>query len=175
MTSDALNARRENLRQNLDEQYENRWSKTASRDIPVTEGTLLWSKYLTEDAKRNEELNEEHLNTQIAQIQLARSITRISPASSVRYAIESLAGTGFSRHVQFLAHVRRYANEFSMFLIETDRADPESPTCTWAQRRGHHKNPSVLSQSRNLKIALVFSGGLYRCSYGHSVTITIFL
>ena len=72
-------------------------------------------------------MNEEHLNAQIAQIQLARSITRISPASSVRYAIESLAGTGFSRHVQFLAQVRRYADEFGAFLVETDRTDPESP------------------------------------------------
>ncbi len=126
MTSDELNARRENLRQNLDEQYKNRWSK-ASREIPATKETLLWSKYVMEDAKRNEKLDEEHLDAQIAQIQLARSITRISPASSVRYAIESLAGTGFTRHVQFLAQVGRYAGEFNEFLVESDSVDSESP------------------------------------------------
>ncbi len=98
-----------------------------SRAIPATEGTLFWSKYITEYAKRDEKLNEEHLNAQIAQIQLARSITRISPASSARYAIESLAGTGFTRHVQFLGRVRQYAGEFRTFLVETDRADRESP------------------------------------------------
>ena len=127
MTSDELAARRTSLSQNLDEQYKDRWSNIPSREIPATEGTLLWAKYITEDAERNEKLNEKHLDAQIAQIQLARSITRISPASSVRYAIESLAGTGFTRHVQFLEQVRRYANEFRTFLIETDRIDPESP------------------------------------------------
>ena len=98
-----------------------------SREIPATKGTLLWAEYLTEEATVNEGLDEAHVNAQIAQIQLARSITRVSPASSVRYAIESLAGTGFTRHVQFLAQVRRYADEFRAFLIETDLADPESP------------------------------------------------
>ncbi|MYA71150.1 ABC transporter permease subunit [Candidatus Poribacteria bacterium] len=157
MTSDELNARRENLRQNLDEQYGNRWSKTASRDIPATEGTLLWSKYLTEDAKRNEELNEEHLDTQIAQIQLARSITRISPASSVRYTIESLAGTGFSRHVQFLAHARRYANEFSTFLIETDRIDPESPHAL-GPKEGTSQKPVSFESIPKFEDRISFSG-----------------
>ena len=98
-----------------------------SRKIPATKETLLWAEYLTEEATVNERLNEEHVHAQIAQIQLARSITRVSPASSVRYAVESLAGTGFTRHVQFLAQVRRYAGEFRAFLIKADRADPESP------------------------------------------------
>ena len=98
-----------------------------SREIPATKETLSWAEYLTEEATVNERLNEEHVNAQIAQIQLARSITRVSPASSVRYAIESLAGTGFTRHIQFLAQVRRYADEFRAFLIKTDLADPESP------------------------------------------------
>ena len=128
MTSDEFDDRIQNLYDNLNAQYDyRRQDFRPSREIPATEGTLFWSKYITEEAKRNERLNEEHLNAQIAQIQLARSITRMSPASSVRYAIESLAGTGFTRHVQFLEHVRRYADEFRTFLIETDRADPESP------------------------------------------------
>lgn len=129
MTSDEFNARLQSLYQNLDAQYIRRRhdDKIPSREIPATEGTLFWAKYIAEDAKRNEKLNEEHLDAQIAQVQLARSITRISPASSVRYAIESLAGTGFTRHVQFLKQGRRYAGEFRTFLIETDRADRESP------------------------------------------------
>ena len=129
MTSAELADRWQRVNDNLDAEYDfrQRVEDLPSREIPATEGTLFWSKYVTEYAKRKEQLNEEHLNTQIAQIQLARSITRTSPASSVRYAIESLAGTGFTRHVQFLAHVRRYADEFRTFLIEADRADPESP------------------------------------------------
>ena len=129
MTSDEFNARWQSLYQNLDAQYVRRRhdDKIPSREIPATEATLFWAKYIVEDAKRNESLNEEYLDAQIAQIQLARSITRISPASSVRYAIESLAGTGFTRHVQFLKQARRYAGEFRTFLVEADRADQESP------------------------------------------------
>ena len=62
MTSDELAARRTSLSQNLDEQYKDRWSNIPSREIPATEGTLLWAKYITEDAERNEKLNEEHLD-----------------------------------------------------------------------------------------------------------------
>ena len=129
MTSAELADRWQRVNNNLNAEYNHRQhlDDIPSREIPATEETLFWSKYITEYAKRKEKVNEEHLNAQIAQIQLARSITRISPASSVRYAIESLAGTGFSRHVQFLAQVRRYADEFGAFLIETDRTDPESP------------------------------------------------
>ena len=128
MTRNELAARRQQLANNFYQQYDELGSKVPSREIPATEETLLWSKYLTEhDARDNERLNEEHLDAQLAQIRLARSITRISPASSVQYAIESLAGTGFTRHVQFLKQVRRYADAFMSFLVETDRADPESP------------------------------------------------
>lgn len=129
MTSEEFDDRVQNLFDNLDAKYDRRqrFSKMPSRKIPASEGTLLWSKYIKEEAENSEKLNEEHVNAQIAQIQLARSVTRVSPASSVRYAVESLAGTGFTRHVQFLAQVRRYAGEFRAFLVEADRADPESP------------------------------------------------
>ena len=127
MTLNELAARRQHLSNNFYQQYDELERKVPSREIPATEETLLWSKYLTEDARDRERLNEEHLDAQIAQIRLARSITRISPASSVQYAIESLAGTGFTRHIQFLKQVRRYGDEFRAFLVGTDRADPESP------------------------------------------------
>lgn len=127
MTSDEFRTHSEILEQNLDEQYRDRWAKIPSRTLPATQETLLWSKYIIEDAERKAELNKEHLDAQISQLQLARSITRISPASIVRYGIESLAGTGFTRHVQFLEQVHRYADEFQAFLVDIDRADPESP------------------------------------------------
>ena len=156
MTSDELNVRRENLRHNLDEEYTYRWS-IPSREIPATKATLLWAKFITEDAKHNEKLNEEHLDAQIAQIQLARSITRISPVSSVRYAIESLAGTGFTRHVQFLDQVRRYANEFRAFLIETDRADPESPHAI-GPKEGTSQKPVRFASIPKFEDRISFSG-----------------
>ena len=128
-----------------------------SREIPATRETLLWAEYLTEEATVSEGLNEEHVNAQIAQIQLARSITRVSPASSVRYAIESLAGTGFTRHVQFLAQVRRYASEFRAFLIETDLADPESPHAV-GPKEGTSEKPVDFASIPKFEDRIGFSG-----------------
>ena len=104
-----------------------RFKKAPTREIPATPATVLWAEYLTEEAQLEERFNEEHLNAQIAQIKIARSITRLSPAAIVQYAIESLVGTGFSRHLQFLDQVHQYAFEFREFLIAADRADPQSP------------------------------------------------
>ena len=159
MTSDEFNARLQSLYQNLDAQYIRRRhdDKIPSREIPATEGTLFWAKYIAEDAERNERLNEEHLDAQIAQIQLARSITRISPPSSVRYAIESLAGTGFTRHVQFLKQVRRYAGEFRTFLIETDRADRESPHAV-GPKEGTSQKPVRFESIPKFEDRISFSG-----------------
>ena len=128
-----------------------------SRKIPATKDTLSWAEYLTEEATVNEGVNEEHVNAQIAQIQLARSITRVSPASSVRYGIESLAGTGFTRHVQFLEQVHRYADEFRAFLIETDLADPESPHAI-GPREGTSQKPVSFESIPKFEDHISFSG-----------------
>ena len=44
----------------------------------------------------------------------------------MQYAVESLAGTGFQRHLDFLKNAERYADAFNDFLISADRADPDS-------------------------------------------------
>lgn len=48
--------------------------------------------------------------------------------------------TGFQRHSDFLDQVHRYADEFRQFLIETDRADPDSPHVPFA-REGMSEKP----------------------------------
>ena len=130
MTGDEYRNRRHEIRDNLFEQYGGREKITVdplTRENPPTKVTSTWSEVLWKEALAHERLNEEHLNDQIAQIRLARNITRISPASIVQYAIQSLAGTGFSRHSHFLDQVRKYATGVRAFLIETDRSDSESP------------------------------------------------
>ena len=67
------------------------------------------------------------MRAQLDQVAYARSLARLSPAATVQYAIESLAGTGFSRHLQFLSQVKIYVSEFRDFLVEVDKADAESP------------------------------------------------
>ena len=144
-----------------------------SREIPATKGTLLWAEYLMEEATVNEGVNEEHVNAQIAQIQLARSITRVSPAASVRYAIESLAGTGFTRHVQFLEQVRRYADEFRAFLVETDGADPESPHAVGPEE-GTSQKPVRFESIPKFEDRISFSGA-YTAAATDILLLVLFL
>ena len=82
--------------------------------------------YVTEDAEQQEQLHAERLNRQLAEVHRARAITRLSPVTIVQNLIESFAGTGFERHLQFLENVKTYAREFRIFVVDTDNADPES-------------------------------------------------
>ncbi len=84
------------------------------------------SKYVTHEAVEQERLVEKRLDEQIAQVQHARSITRISPTAVLQHLLESFAGTGFERHLQFLENAQRYGNEYRKFIVDTDRGDPES-------------------------------------------------
>ena len=84
------------------------------------------SKYVMQEAAEQERLVEKRLDEQIAQVQRARSITRISPTAVVQNLLESFAGTGFERHLQFLENAQRYASEYRKFIVDTDRGDPAS-------------------------------------------------
>ena len=83
-------------------------------------------EYVTSEAEEYERYNEAYLKKQIEQGKRARAITRISPTAIVQRLFESFAGTGFERHLQFIENVQRYAREYREFVIDTDRADPES-------------------------------------------------
>ena len=82
--------------------------------------------FVSKDMETRERLSREHLAAQSAQVLRARQITRCSPAAIVQYALESMAGTGFNRHLQFLEHCRLHIRQFRDFIVEMDRADPES-------------------------------------------------
>ncbi len=86
----------------------------------------LSGEYVTQDAEQRERLREEHLKRRISQVNRARTITRLSPVTIVEHLLESFAGTGFERHLQFLENVQSYAQQFREFIVDTDRADPES-------------------------------------------------
>lgn len=130
MTSDEFRQRREELYQQVTQKYLDRGLLDTDfdpRQIPPAEVTLLWGEYHLEESLGDERFLEEHLRTQLNQVAYARSLARLSPAAAAQYAIESLAGTGFSRHLQFLSQVKIYASEFRDFLAEVDKADSESP------------------------------------------------
>ena len=84
------------------------------------------SEFYTENAEREERWQEEQLKYRASQVYRARAITSISPATLLQHLIESFAGTGFERHLQFVENVQRYARQLREFVADTDRADPES-------------------------------------------------
>ena len=95
-------------------------------DSQTTPSVHVLGEYVTTEAEEYERFNEAYLKQQIAQGKRARAITRISPTSIVQRLFESFAGTGFERHLQFIENVQRYARQYREFVIDTDRADPES-------------------------------------------------
>ncbi|MDE0682129.1 MAG: ABC transporter permease subunit [Candidatus Poribacteria bacterium] len=115
-------------RSGLRERYIARGLEDAAptRKRPPTPATLLWAEFLNEEAREGARLHRAYLNAQVNQIQIAREVNRISPTAIAQYAVESLAGTGFQRHLNFLKNAERYAEEFNDFLISADRADPDS-------------------------------------------------
>ena len=95
-------------------------------DSQTTPSVHILGEYVTTEAEEYERFNEAYLKQQIAQGKRARAITRISPTAITQRLFESFAGTGFERHLQFIENVQRYAREYREFVIDTDRADPES-------------------------------------------------
>ena len=83
-------------------------------------------EFYTENVERSERWRGERLKYQSDQMHHARAITGISPATLLQHLIESFAGTGFERHLQFVENTQRYARQFREFIVDTDRGDPES-------------------------------------------------
>ena len=124
MSSDEFWRRRSQLHDELWEIYTPRiWGENENS----SDKTQLTREYVIKDAEQIERLSKQHLYQQISQVKLARSTTRISPVALVHHLLESFAGTGFSRHIQFVENARNYARQYREFVIDTDRADPDSP------------------------------------------------
>ena len=123
MTYGQFDERARQLVNELRGEYDARLEGT--REDPAKKMELA-GEYVTKDVAERERLSQEYLTQQHAQIQLARSVTRISPVVLVRHLLEVFAGTGFERHQQFVANVQRYAREYREFVSDMDRADPES-------------------------------------------------
>ena len=84
----------------------------------------------------------------------------------------SLAGTGFTRHVQFLEQVRRYAGEFRTFLTETDRADPESPHAL-GPKEGTSQKPVRFESIPKFEDRISF-GGAYNAAAADILLLLLF-
>ena len=105
------------------EEFDTRWHEARENRRKQLQ---LSGEYVTKDAEQRERSHEEHLKRRISQVNRARPITRLSPATIVEHLLESFAGTGFECHLQFLENVQSYKRQFREFIEDTDRADPES-------------------------------------------------
>ena len=123
MTYDEFQERRQQLKIELRDEYDKRLQD--AREQPAKR-IALGGEYVLKDAAARERLSQEFLDQQHAQIQLGRSVTRISPVAIVQYLLEVFAGTGFERHQQFVENAQRYAREYREFVTDMDKADPES-------------------------------------------------
>ena len=121
ISSDFLN-KRETLRKRR-QSVETSQEEIAKVDTSELE---IQQEFVNKDMEMRERLSRQHLAAQSAQVLHARRITRCSPAAVVQYALESMAGTGFHRHLQFLENCRLYIQQFRNFVVEMDRADSES-------------------------------------------------
>ncbi len=161
MTYDEFFERRNQLHNELKDAYETRLQNTHELSAKKIQ---LGGEYVTNEAAQRERLSHEHLDQQHAQIQLARSVTRISPFAIVQHLLEAFAGTGFERHRQFVENVQRYAREYREFVGDMDRADSDSPHIIGV-REGMSKKPispesipifeDTLSLSRDFNTAAV--------------------
>ena len=113
-------------------------------------------EYVTKDAAGQERLHEERLKQRISQVRRARAITQISPVTIFQHLLEAFAGTGFERHLQFLENVQSYAQQYRVFIVDTDQADPES-LHIFGVREGMSQKPVPLEAIPKFEDTLSFS------------------
>ena len=125
-SADEISQRKQTARDDLWKRYEARGllKVAPSREKPNMVALKLWAECLNEEQQTEEKIEDENLNAQLAQIQVARQITRMSPTAIYRYALESLSSTGFERHREFIANVRAYRDRFWEYIKSEDRKDP---------------------------------------------------
>ena len=138
----------------------------------------MWADYLNERADAKSRIYDEHLNKQLAQVTFTQHITRLSPAAIYKYAVESLAGTGFARHKRFVQQARRYRQQFVDFIQSEDRGDPES-SHVYLVKEGLSQKPvafnSVPKFSDTLTLDIAFKGAVLDLTLLVSLALLMFM
>ncbi len=88
--------------------------------------TRLWATYFTAISDTETQINDEHIDQQLRQVQFARDLTQISPIATFQYAMEGLANTSIVGYMNFVKQARRYQQTFIDFIKTEDRGDSES-------------------------------------------------
>ena len=169
----------------LDEIHERYWADrklfqfgSPSDNPPNIEALRTWAGYLTERADTKSRFDDAHLDKQFAQVAFTQQITRISPAAIYKYALESLAGTGFARHKKFVQQARRYRQQFVSFIQLEDRADNESHH-VYLVKEGLSQKPvafnSIPKFSEKLTLGITFKGAFLDLMLLVSLALLLFM
>ena len=149
-----------------------------SDNPPKIEALQVWAGYLTERADTKSRFDDEHLNKQFAQIEFTQQVTRLSPASIYKYAMESLSGTGFARHQRFVQQTRRYRQQFVDFIKSEDSADKESYHVYFV-KEGLSQKPvafnSIPKFSEQLTLGIAFEGAMLDMTLLVSLALLLFM
>ena len=169
----------------LDEIHERYWKDrklfqfgSPSDNPPKIEALRTWAGYLTERADAKSRFDDEHLDKQFAQVGFTQQITTLSPSAIYKYAVESLAGTGFARHKRFVQHARRYRQQFVDFIQSEDRADNDSYH-VYLVKEGLSQKPvafnSIPKFSEELTLGIIFGGALLDLTLLVSLALLLFM
>lgn len=149
-----------------------------SDNPPKIEALQAWAGYLTERSDVKSRFDDEHLNKQFAQVAFTQQITRLSPAAIYKYALESLAGTGFARHERFVQQARRYRQQFIDFIKSEDSADKESYHIYFV-KEGLSQKPvafnSIPKFSDELTLGITFEGAVLDLILLVSLALLLFM
>lgn len=149
-----------------------------SDNPPKIEALQVWAGYLTERADVKSRFDDEHLNKQFAQVAFTQQVTRLSPASIYKYAMESLSSTGFARHKKFVQHARRYRQQFIDFIKSEDSADKESYHVYFV-KEGLSQKPiafnSIPKFSEQLTLGVAFEGAVLDLTLLVSLALLLFM
>lgn len=140
-STDEVTRRKNAASRDLWKRYEDKGLYEMPLSGENMEAVEMWAECLDEERQTIERLGDEHLDAQLAQIQLARQITRASPTAIYRYALEGIANTGFTRHCEFIANVRIYRDIFWNYIKSEDQRDPDSHHAYFV-KEGLSKNPA---------------------------------
>ena len=124
---DEVSMRRQAQLDQIDDEWKggaNKLKKAPAIEYPAR--TRTWAEYFTAIGDTEKQIEDEHIDQQLRQVQLARDLTQISPIATFQYAMEGLANTSIVGYMDFVNQARRYRQTFIDFVKEEDQNDPES-------------------------------------------------
>lgn len=130
------------------------------------DGQILadWATLFNDFQERDRQIKDRAVDRQLRRVRFARQLTRLSPTAIFHYALEALAGTGFPHYDAFVRQARRYRSRFVEFVLQEDRADPDSPHVYFV-KEGLSSRPVDLRQMPHFVDRFDFSAGLQAAAW----------